>query len=945
MITLNTNRCLLILLLSVFILATTTLQAAPTLVAATNTSAVNTTLNKNTGKVNFLAAKRGYRMMQPQVLAATVTKEQAARSFLAANGAQFGINNQASELAFSRATMTLDNRSIQRFKQIYNSVPVWGAELVVDMDSSNNLISVNGDMVPDLSLSTTPTIQAKTAQDIALQLTTDTYKVFSNSLKVSTPELIVFSSLITGMPGPAKVLAWKVEVSSDVIPSGFNLPVKQLVIIDANTEQVIIYFNQIASSKNRSTYSYNNTTDDTGKTILRSEGQAKINEKHVDNAHDYAGDTYQFYYNEHGRDSLDNKGLALISGVHYDVDYCNAFWNGSKMTYGDGCFITVDDVVAHELTHGVTQYMSGLNYFGESGAINEAFSDIWGEFVDLTNGSGTDTDAVRWLQGEDVTDNSGKPLGAVRNMKNPPAKSDPDAMMSAFYTCDFYDNGGVHTNSGVANKLAYLITDGDSFNGYTITGLDANKTTSIDKAAKLFYDIQLHLTPTSNYSNFFTALDQACINLGYTSAQCTQVHNAGLAVQLDKQKCFPIAAPSNLTATLVSPSVKLSWTDNSLNEGGFLVEILENGIWKAIPYSEVINGKPVVFPSWIPTVPFSNVSTYFYSGLAENVSYSFRVKAATPAGYSGYSNVIAITIPITKPKAPSNLTATAKSSSGIDIAWIDNSSNELSFKVSRKTGATGSYADIGQVTANLTSFSDSNLTANTYYCYKVRASNSAGDSADSVEACATTQSPQPPTTKPNAASNLSSSGIDANMTANLSWKDNSDNESGFIVQRSTDNGTTWATRTTTLANVTTYSDSGLLPDISYSYRIISTNSVGNADPSNVVSVIKVTRKPDIPANFAASVSANSVTLSWSDVGNEDSYTLERKTGSGTFAVIATPTANSTTYLDSGVQPNTAYVYRIMAVNKIGTSAYSPEVSVTTGNNTAWLVPVMNLIME
>ena len=126
----------------------------------------------------------------------------------------------------------------------------------------------------------------------------------------------------------------------------------------------------------------------------------------------------------------------------------------------------------------------------QSGAINEALSDIWGEWIDLTNGKGNDSPSVRWLMGEDP------PIGAIRSMSNPPALSDPDKMTSSLYYCGEGDSGGVHYNSGIANKIAYLITDGDTFNGQTITGL------GIAKAAQIFYRVQTSmLTSGADYQD------------------------------------------------------------------------------------------------------------------------------------------------------------------------------------------------------------------------------------------------------------------------------------------------------------------------------------------------------------------------------------------------------------------------------------------------------------
>ncbi|GAG76857.1 unnamed protein product, partial [marine sediment metagenome] len=239
----------------------------------------------------------------------------------------------------------------------------------------------------------------------------------------------------------------------------------------------------------RHTYSANNSTALPG-TLLCDYTTSNCTsgaDTHADAAHDFAFDSFAFYYWQYGRNGIDNDGMNIISTVHYDSGYNNAYWNGDQMVYGDGAgFPLADDVVGHELTHGVTDYTSNLFYYYQSGAINESFSDVWGEFVDLTNGAGNDDPGVRWLMGEDITG-----LGAIRDMSNPPAFGDPDKMTSPYYHLGDledlftvpYDNGGVHTNSGVNNKAVYLMVDGGSFNGYSISALDSVSETSIIKVA------------------------------------------------------------------------------------------------------------------------------------------------------------------------------------------------------------------------------------------------------------------------------------------------------------------------------------------------------------------------------------------------------------------------------------------------------------------------------
>jgi hypothetical protein len=186
-------------------------------------------------------------------------------------------------------------------------------------------------------------------------------------------------------------------------------------------------------------------------------------------------------------------------------------------------------------TSSATDYESHLYYYMQSGALSEAFSDVWGEFIDLTNGAGNDTPGVRWLAGEDL------PIGAVRSMSDPPSFGDPDRMTSGNYYCGTADGGGVHTNGGVANKAAFLMVDGGSFNGYTVTGI------GLDKTARIWYEVQTNLfTSGSDYADLYDDLRQACTNLtgtgGITSADCQEVTDAVSATAMN-------VPPTNCAAT------------------------------------------------------------------------------------------------------------------------------------------------------------------------------------------------------------------------------------------------------------------------------------------------------------------------------------------------------------------------------------------------------------
>jgi bacillolysin len=241
-------------------------------------------------------------------------------------------------------------------------------------------------------------------------------------------------------------------------------------------------------------------------------------------AHYYAGTTYDYYKNTHNRNSYDGNGAALKSTVHYGRNYNNAFWNGQQMVYGDGdgsTFVSLSgglDVIAHELTHAVTDTTADLIYQNESGAINESMSDIFGTLVEYDANNNPD-----WEIGEDIyTPN--KSGDALRSMSDPAKYGDPDHY-SVRYT-GTQDNGGVHINSGIGNKAAYLLSQGGTHYGVKVTGIGTAKT------GKIYYRaLTQYLTPSSNFSQLRSAAVQAATDLyGAGSAEVASVNAAYNAV-------------------------------------------------------------------------------------------------------------------------------------------------------------------------------------------------------------------------------------------------------------------------------------------------------------------------------------------------------------------------------------------------------------------------------
>ncbi|HIK07873.1 MAG TPA: peptidase M4 family protein [Trichormus sp. M33_DOE_039] len=227
-----------------------------------------------------------------------------------------------------------------------------------------------------------------------------------------------------------------------------------------------IFFAPSPGQKQRTVYDAKNGYQLPG-TVAWNEGDLPSSDEAVNEAVNAAGATYDLFYEIFERNSIDNKGLRLDATVHYGVKYENAFWNGDQMVYGDGDgelfdrFTKCIDVIAHELTHGVTQYEAGLQYYGESGALNESFSDVFGALVKQRVNNQT-VEAADWIIGEGLLMPNVKGIG-IRSMKEPGTAYDDPVLgkdpqpghVKDQYT-GWADNGGVHINSGIPNRAFYL---------------------------------------------------------------------------------------------------------------------------------------------------------------------------------------------------------------------------------------------------------------------------------------------------------------------------------------------------------------------------------------------------------------------------------------------------------------------------------------------------------
>ncbi|MBW3664893.1 MAG: cell wall-binding repeat-containing protein [Actinobacteria bacterium] len=903
----------------------------------TSSAPVRLVAHETTGFARLVGAAPGNTLGRPAGVGASDAPEVAARAFLRRHQRAFGMEDADQDLDHrATAALTHVGGSAVRFDQTLDGIPILGGELVVRTDAANRIVSVAGEILPETDVDVTAAVPADAATATARAAVAKYADVAADTLEASAPELAVFDRALFGGPGlPTTRLVWRTEVASTVDPS-----LREYVLVDAHRGGIVVHFSLVHAVKQRYTCDNADVERDPGDPLpsctaasglfVRGEGDPATGHADVNSAHDHAGGVYDFLFAHFGRDSLNDAGLELRSTVRWcydftadpDCPYLNAFWTGAEMYYGTG--LAADDIVGHELAHGLTQFTANLFYYYQSGAINESLSDLYGELYDLETDDGDDTPGNRWLVGEDSA------IGAIRDMADPPLGMQPDRIGHANYHTftdrtdpDAWDNGGVHTNSGVNNKAIYLLVDGDTFNGRTITGLGAAKTLQI------YYEAQTSLlTSATDYPGLADALEQACDTLvdqhGITVSDCVEVADAVAATEMRMEPAGPTTLEAPYCVTGSAPAfvyqedaetdiddwgVSPAGPDSRWYYGDFYAtsgdlhfwgdNVAVTGTWDLYtitPISVPADAYLRFAHAWEFQAPDFDGGIVQYS-IDRGETWADLGGSFVAQGYNGtidtgFGNPLA--------GAPAFVgTSGGYTASVVDLSALASQDVSLRWRIGTDS-AVGSYGWF---------LDDIEI----YTCEII----------DGV----------PPEFPVGAA--LTASGTTGTATT-LQWTPATD-DVGVDEYRIRRNGTQIATVS---GATTTYEATGLTPATSYTFEVVAADAGGNTSgPLEVLVETLDTLAPTFSGGSklaATDVTTTGLVLSWPEADDNVAVTAYHVHQDG--LLIATKTVGQTSHAVSGLDEATAYTFTVVALDDAGNVSSALSRDVTTVDATAPTFP-------
>lgn len=454
--------------------------------------------------------------IEPQINNQNVVNKSAtlaAEVFLDEYGSVFGLKSDADE--FRLISSSTQNKKLV-YQQYHHNVPVLGGMMNVHVNDNNEVVIINSKTYPVDDVSMNVGIDIEQASNKSLMYIAEYYNIPMNKLEASYDGLVVVNDgILKGKYGRNRL-----SYQFDITDHG---AVHETVFVDAMSKNVVEHITHFHTAHEIIHTTYNGKSDYNNNNVFWMTGDAfPTTEQDANNLIPTTEQVYKFFHNYIGFYDWYHYGPGDMVSVFNDTETLSFCPNAGASTTTiyvcpDSAF---DDLVTHEWTHIASYYYSPLYYSYQSGALDESYSDIIGEIIDLLNDVNTDTninlrsdsdcytgneDSIRWLVLEDLS-SLGDPY--YRDMWNPNCAGLPGKVSDSEYYCSGGDSGGVHYNSSIPNHGFALLTDGGTYNGETISSIGMSKAIYIYWRA-----LDLYMLSTSDFVDHADSLEQACLDL------------------------------------------------------------------------------------------------------------------------------------------------------------------------------------------------------------------------------------------------------------------------------------------------------------------------------------------------------------------------------------------------------------------------------------------------
>ncbi len=923
-------------------------EGEPSVKADAKTQAY-TELKKASGGSLSCFMDDGQFFLSGKLSAAQTPGVSAAAKFLDTYKALFGIKSVDLELRASEPEKDGTGDTFVRFTQLINDVEVFGSLVNVHFDKDGTIVSVNGRVLQDKRITNLGSQRITNSAAVGIAQKQYTYEKLRDNLQPTKkmvitkdgknyityrvniayeqPTISNYNVFVEATSGKVVLTEDKIRYSgaetgtgTDVQGNVQTLDLTHYDDIDGEGTPGYGMLNTVnPGSEEIVTVAFNSPYDEFAYLVTSPTNQfnEEVHKASV-SAHYYADVVVDFYKDVFDRNSLDDKYMPIVSFTHYGDKYNNAFWSGYQMVYGDGdgtqfTYLSGDlDVVGHEMTHGVIDYTAMLYYANESGALNESIADVFGVMIetydkyDVATGGDWTFSAADWVIGDEIYTPS-IDGDALRSLADPTLYGDPAHMSDYHYlpNTDAGDWGGVHTNSGIPNKAAFLVA----------------QELGMEKTARIYYRaLSEYMYEYTTFAEAMECLIMAAEDLyGWYSDEAIAVRNAYKSVGVE----LPIFDPYEPNdypdcASLLWPFEDVKAYVTSLNDNDYYILYADHPCTYTVSLSDIpenCNYNLSLLDMYEEEVGSSTQAGNTSENISMPLDPGIYYILVTPVNEGvGFSKKDPYTLRLEQSTlAAPAVTAASASYNSIKLKWTGGF-GATAFEVYRATASTGTYTKIA--TLNESSFSDypysytnTGLATNVAYYYKIKAirtSPSLGTYSSVVSARAV---PSASTTFNVASASYSS--------IKASWSAVS-GASGYELYRSTSSSGTYSRvyAGTALA----YTNTSLKTGSAYYYKVRAYRTVGSTKVYGPFTAAKYARPTlGVPTSVrAARASATSIKVTWGGVTGASGYELWRSTSStGTYALVKTTTSRY--YTNTGLSTGKYYYYKVRAYRMVGSS--------------------------